>query len=236
MYIFDERKQRFCGKGKTDKGSDFKHFNVGSVLEVVLFADMLDGRGMKWLVCVPIPFCYQCVTMSPSLVLVISFLSLCLCHISTPLPSFFVDFYCVIKFTIEIWCKPLPRMLVMCLSKLLWWQYFLYLKKEYCGLLGGLTFYRTRHICKSEKKKKKYKNEHLPFLAQGMYKHNYVQKGPFCGLGTLPFSYITSFWYMLLGGFLFLVSPGGCIRWTYLLHGRKQGNSGLELHDVGYVY
>ena len=53
-------------------------------------------------------------------------------------------------------------------------------KKEYCGLLGGLIFYRTRHICKSEKKKKQtYKNEYLPFLAQGMYKHNYVQKGPF---------------------------------------------------------
>lgn len=27
-----------------------------------------------------------------------------------------------------------------------------------------------------------------------------------------------------------------CIRWTYLLHGRKQENAGLELHDVGYVY
>lgn len=57
---------------------------------------------------------------------------------------------------------------------------FSILKKEYCGLLGGLTFYRTRHICKSGKKKKKtFKNEHLPFLAQGMYQHNYVQKGPF---------------------------------------------------------
>lgn len=46
-------------------------------------------------------------------------------------------------------------------------------KKKYCGLLGGLTFYRTRHICKSEEKKKikSYKNEHLPFLALGMYKH-----------------------------------------------------------------
>lgn len=29
-------------KGTVDKGSDFKHFRVGSVLGVVLFADMLD--------------------------------------------------------------------------------------------------------------------------------------------------------------------------------------------------
>lgn len=79
-------------------------------------------------------------------------------------------------------------------------------KKEYCGLLGGLTFYRTCHICKSEKKIKKKKKNIFPFLAQGMYKH---EKDPFCGLRTLPFSYITSFWYMLLGGFLFSVSSGG---------------------------
>lgn len=39
--------------------------------------------------------------------------------------------------------------------------------------------------------------------------NTYVQKGPFCGLCMLPFSYITSFWYMLLGDFLFLVSSGG---------------------------
>lgn len=47
--------------------------------------------------------------------------------------------------------RPLPRMLVMCFSNLLWWH-FLYLKKKYCGLLGGLTFYRTCHICKRWKK------------------------------------------------------------------------------------
>lgn len=69
-----------------DKGSDFKHFEVGSVLDVVLFADMLDDRGMKRLFCVPIPFCYHCVTMSLSFVLVICFLSLCLYHTSTPRP------------------------------------------------------------------------------------------------------------------------------------------------------
>lgn len=103
-----------------DKESDFKHFGVGSVLDVVLFADMLDDRGMKRLFCVPIPFCYHFVTTSPSLVLVIRFLPLCLCHTSTPPPSFFVDFSRLIQFTIGIWCKPLPRMLVMCLSNLLW--------------------------------------------------------------------------------------------------------------------
>lgn len=75
------------------KGSDLKHFGVVSVLDVVLFADMLDGRGMKRLFSVPIPFCFYCVTMSPSLVLVICFLPLCLCHNSTSPPSFFVDFY-----------------------------------------------------------------------------------------------------------------------------------------------
>ena len=31
-------------KGTMDRGSDFKHFEVGSVLDVVLFADMLDDR------------------------------------------------------------------------------------------------------------------------------------------------------------------------------------------------
>lgn len=202
-------------KGTMDKGSDFKHFGVGSVLDVVLFADMLDDRSMKRLLCVPIPFCYRCVhNVSVSCPRDLLLPSVLVSYSDTPSPSFFVNFYWLIQFTIGIWCKPLPRMLVMCLSNLLWWQYFLYLKKEYCGLLGGLTFYRTRHICKSEKKTKKkkiYKNEHLPFLAQGMYKHNYVQKGPFlwATVCTLPFSYITSFWYMLLGGFLFLVSSGG---------------------------
>lgn len=56
------------------------------------------------------------------------FLPLCLCHTSKPQPSFFVDFYWLIHFTIG-WWMTLPRMLVMCLSNLLWWQYFLYLKK-----------------------------------------------------------------------------------------------------------
>lgn len=80
-----------------DAGSDFKHFEAGSVLDVVLFADKLDDGGMKRLFCVPIPFCYHCVTTSPSLVLVIFFLSLCLCHTSTPTqpypPSLFLSNY-----------------------------------------------------------------------------------------------------------------------------------------------
>lgn len=177
--------------------------------------------------------------MSLVLVLVICFLPLCLCYTSFPKTSFFVNFYWLIKLTIGIWWRPLPRMLVMCLSNLSWWQYFLYIyiKKEYCGLLGGLTFYRTRHICKSEKKKTKtYKNEHLPFLAQGMYTKMY-KNDPFCGLCTLPFSYITSFWYMLWETFSsWFPLEVVCIKWIYLLHGRKQGNNGLELHDVGYVY
>lgn len=76
----------------------------------------------------------------------------------------------------------------------------------------------------------------FPFLHRACTNTIMYKKDPFCGLDTLPFSYITSYWYRIPGGFLFLVSSGGCIRWTYLLHGRKQGNSGLELHDVGYVY
>lgn len=47
---------------------------LAACLMLCFFADMLDGRGMKRLVSVPIPFCYHCVTMSPSLVLVICFL------------------------------------------------------------------------------------------------------------------------------------------------------------------
>lgn len=49
----------------------------------------------------------------------------------------------------------------------------------------------------------------LPFLHRACTNTIMYKKDPFCGLGTLPFSYITSFWYMLLGGFLFLVSSGG---------------------------
>lgn len=107
--------------------------------------------------------------------------SLCLCHTSTSPPSSFVDFYWLIQFTIGIWCKSLPRMLVMCLSNLLWWQYFLYLKKEYCGLLGGLTFYRTRHICKSEKKKKRKKIEKWTssLSCTGHVQTQLCTKGPF---------------------------------------------------------
>lgn len=33
-------------KGTMDTGSDFKHVGVGSVLDVVLFADMLNDRGI----------------------------------------------------------------------------------------------------------------------------------------------------------------------------------------------
>lgn len=120
---------------------------------------MLDGWGMKnYSLC---PHSLLLTTVSQRLCLLSSwsvFLSLCACVILQPFPGrafLFVNLYWLIQLTIGIWCKPLPRMLVMCLSNLLWWQYFLYLKKEYCGLLGGLTFYRTRHICKSEKNRKK---------------------------------------------------------------------------------
>lgn len=84
-------------------------------------------------------------------------------------------------------------------------------KKENCGLLGGSTFYRTCLICKSEKKKDKNIQKWTSSLSctghvqtQTMYK-----KDPFCGRCTLPFSYIISFWYMLLGDCFFLVSSGG---------------------------
>lgn len=80
-------------KETTDKGIDLKYLEVGSVLDVVLFADMPDGQGMKRLVSVPISLCYHCVTTSPSLVLVICFLSLCSCHTLTLLQSFFVHLY-----------------------------------------------------------------------------------------------------------------------------------------------
>lgn len=49
MYIFFMKESKdFEGqRGTMDKGSDFKHFKVGSVLDVVLFADVLNGRGLK---------------------------------------------------------------------------------------------------------------------------------------------------------------------------------------------
>lgn len=61
-------------------------------------------------------------------------------------------------------------------------------KKEYVRILGGLTFYRICHICKSEenkenkkktRQKEKKNTQHLPLLVQGMYKHRCVQKGAF---------------------------------------------------------
>lgn len=64
---------------------------------------------------------------------------------------------------------------------------------------------------------------------------------PFYGLGSPPFGY---FVLMLLGGLSFSCFPPEdffvhfflSFVWLNLLHGRKQRNSGLEMHDVGYVY
>lgn len=57
------------------------------------------------------------------------------------------------------------------------------------------------------------------------------------GYVPFPFSYITSLLYMLLGGFLFLWLPLGVVFIGDLsVAWEKAGNSGLELHDVGYVY
>lgn len=97
-------------------------------------------------------------------------------------------------------------------------------RKEYCGLLGGLTFYRTCHICKSwGEKGEKNMTKTFPFLHRTCTNTILYRMDPLRGLGTNPSSYITLFWYTLLGGFLFLVLwrlfPG----WTCLLHGRKQG-------------
>lgn len=89
-------KAKVCEKRKKkDKGSDFNHFGVGSVLDV-LFDDTLDDWGMKRLSCVPIPFCYHSVTMSLALVLVIGS-SLCACVIlrnpNHPFLSTSIDWY-----------------------------------------------------------------------------------------------------------------------------------------------
>lgn len=160
-----------------NKGSDFKHLGGDSVFDVVLFADMLKDRDMNRLLCVPIPFCYYCVhNVSVS----------CPRDMFLPSPPLFsVDFYWLIQFTIWTWCKSLPRMLVMCLSNLLWWQYFLYLKKEYCGLLGGLIFYRIRHICKSDKtEKKKY-----PKMKSSLFCTGHVQT-QLCTKMTLFMGYV----------------------------------------------
>lgn len=122
-FLIKESKGLWWEERTMDKGSDFKHFGVGSVLDVVL-----DDWGMKRLFCVPIPFCYHTVTASLALVLVICS-SLCACVLlrnpSHPFLSTSIDWYS----SPGRWMA-LPRMLVMCLSNLLWWQYFLYKKKK----------------------------------------------------------------------------------------------------------
>lgn len=137
-----------------------------------LISDMLDYRSMEWSVCVPIPFCLNCVRMSPSLVIVQSSFG----------PSSYSRFF--LSFSTETFAVrsmarrvPFPRMLVLCVwVNLLWWRYFLY-QKENCGLLGGLTFYRTCHICESEKVTKK-----NPFSCTGHVQTQLCTKqSPFVG-------------------------------------------------------
>lgn len=71
-----------------ERERNLKHSESGSVLDVVFFADMLDNKGPKRLLCVPIPFCYHCVTASVSLVLVIFFpLFRCACVILRHAPA-----------------------------------------------------------------------------------------------------------------------------------------------------
>lgn len=157
------------------EGSDVTHFGVGKragscIVFFFLISDMLDYWSMGWFECVPIPFCLDCVMMSPSLVVVTS-------SFGPPLPAFFVLSVDRCRRREEARRGEfLPGMLVPCVwVNLLWWRYFLY-QKENCGFLGGLTFYRTSYLWKwkSEKRKKK----KIPFLAQGMYKHNCVQSSP----------------------------------------------------------
>lgn len=45
----------------------------------------------------------------------------------------------------------------------------------------------------------------FPFLHRTCTNTNMYKKDPFYGLGSLLFGYITSFWYTLLGGFVFIV-------------------------------
>lgn len=112
-----------------DQGSDFKHFAVGSVLDVVLFVDMHDGRGLKRLICVPIPFCYHRVTTSMSLVLVIRSLLLCLRRTSTPLPSFWLTSIDLYGSPWEYGARPFPRC-SLCVSVTYCGDNFFYIKKK----------------------------------------------------------------------------------------------------------
>lgn len=86
------------------------------MLDVVLFADMLDNKDPKRLLCVPIPFCYHCVTASLSLVLVIFFprFSVIVSSFATLRPSILFASSSINR------RRPLHRMLVMCFSNLLW--------------------------------------------------------------------------------------------------------------------
>lgn len=75
-----------------ERGSDLKHLESGSALGVALFADTLDNRDPKRLLCVPIPFCYHCVSASLTLVLVIFFsrFSVLVSSVGPPPHPFFV--------------------------------------------------------------------------------------------------------------------------------------------------
>lgn len=133
---------------------------VAAGMMLCFYLITLDDGRTEQLISVPISFCYHCVFCacprdSFPLSVFVSYLK----------SFFFVHFYWLTQLTIRIWWKPVPRMLVMCLSNFLWWHFLYEEKKEYCGLLGGLTFYSKHHIYKSEKKSKIYKNVNIfPFL------------------------------------------------------------------------
>lgn len=115
----------------------------------------------------------------------------CACVILWPSSSILLSLY---------WLIPVAIGCLLCVWVIYCGDNIFYIKKEYCGLLGGLTFYRTRHICKSDKVKKKKKT--LPFSCTGHVQNRSL----FVGYVPFSFSFIT-FWYMLLGGLLYLAEP-----------------------------
>lgn len=95
----------------------------------------------------------------------------CACVILWPSSSILLSLY---------WLIPVAIGCLLCVWVIYCGDNIFYIKKEYCGLLGGLTFYRTRHICKSDKVKKKKKKNTSLFLHRACTKQI-----PFCGLCTL---------------------------------------------------
>lgn len=202
------------------------------MLAIVLFAVAWQQRPELTSLCSHSLLLPLCQRLCPLFSWSFSLVSLCLCHPRPrPGPPSFLR-----QVLLSV-AGPSPGCL-LCVLVTYCGDIF-YIKKKYCGLLGGLTFYRTCHICNRRGKKGE---GPPPFLAQGMYKHNYVRYGPFL---RARFSSLWGLCSDASGGtFFFLLSSRRflCSFLSFFCLGKPfawekaEKKSGLEMHDVGYVY